>query len=30
MLRYSFYAVNHKSGKGMANHTIGLTFSYTF
>gem|GEM_PF-5342032 len=30
MYRYCFKGVNNKSGKGMCNHTIGLTLSYSF
>ncbi len=30
MFRYCFNAMNHESGNGMSNHTIGLTLSYAF
>ena len=30
MYRYSFHAVDRKSGNGMPNRTVGLTLSYSF
>ena len=30
MYRFSFHAVDSKSGNGMMNRTIGLTLSYSF